>query len=107
MNQKRVFYFLFLFLCLLNFLDLIFTYLGISKYGFESESNGFLICMIKNFGWSITSFFKIIIVPISGLPLIKSVSVIKYRKFIILCNISLIIMCCIFIEVLYNWSVIL
>lgn len=106
MNIKKIsFFFLFL-VYFLNVIDLIVTFFGVNKFGLVAESNQMLIYLIKNFGWEITGFLKIIVVFIFSIPLIIQI---KYgdKKFEHINVLGLFILICLFVYIIISWLMIL
>lgn len=60
MELNKIIIFLFFLINFFNILDLITTFIGISRMGFSFESNQIVVSMIKRFGWIIFSIIKIV-----------------------------------------------
>ena len=80
--MKKLFWFLFLSITILNILDFIVTYIGISNYGFVVEGNPNIVFMVKNFGWIITGLIKILGTPILLFQVNRVLNYTKNNKYV-------------------------
>lgn len=94
----------------LNFIDLIVTYIGVNRFGLVAESNSNIIFLLENFGWFSLIFVKVYILPLFFIPVIETLKRIdlKYkRKYESIVSLYLLILICMFITIIIDWVVIL
>ena len=111
MNLKHQIVIALILINILNFLDIIVTFFGVSKYGLIAEGNPFIIFMLKNYGWIITGILKVVfILIISFIPIkvVDNLSDNPYSKYLKIAVLFVMYaLCWCYVVIIYEWLMVL